>query len=128
MSLPAWREHALDSAPPIAQHNPRRARGVFFGYDFHLDEDKLGLIEINTNAGGAMLNVLLARAQRTAQPRRERDRRRVGVCCVARAGWRTRVAGSWWWLHTAGCYYAARRAADVVGAHSAGADVYTYCL
>lgn len=65
VSLPAWREHALDSAPPIAQHNPRRARGVFFGYDFHLDEDKLGLIEINTNAGGAMLNVLLARAQRS---------------------------------------------------------------
>jgi len=65
VSLPAWREHALDSAPPIAQHNPRHARGVFFGYDFHLDEDKLGLIEINTNAGGAMLNVLLARAQRS---------------------------------------------------------------
>ncbi|KJJ60927.1 hypothetical protein RT21_22975, partial [Pseudomonas sp. 10B238] len=41
------------------------ARGVFFGYDFHLDDDKLGLIEINTNAGGAMLNVLLARAQRS---------------------------------------------------------------
>ncbi|NKQ13731.1 circularly permuted type 2 ATP-grasp protein [Pseudomonas sp. SST3] len=65
VSLPAWREHALDSAPPIARHNPRGARSVFFGYDFHLDEDKLGLIEINTNAGGAMLNVLLARAQRS---------------------------------------------------------------
>lgn len=35
-----------------------------FGYDFHLDEGRLGLIEINTNAGGAMLNAVLARAQR----------------------------------------------------------------
>ncbi|MBK3868659.1 hypothetical protein GFL09_13330 [Pseudomonas stutzeri] len=65
VSLPAWREHVLDSAPLIARHNPRGTRGVFFGYDFHLDEDKFGLIEINTNAGGAMLNVLLARAQRS---------------------------------------------------------------
>ncbi|TYP66315.1 hypothetical protein [Stutzerimonas stutzeri] len=65
VSLPAWRAHALDSAPPIARHNPRGARGVFLGYDFHLDEETLGLIEINTNAGGAMLNVLLARAQRS---------------------------------------------------------------
>lgn len=37
---------------------------MFLGYDFHLDDEKLGLIEINTNAGGAMLNLLLARAQR----------------------------------------------------------------
>jgi hypothetical protein len=48
VSSPGWREHALDSAPPIARHDPRGARGVFFGYDFHLDDDKLGLIEINT--------------------------------------------------------------------------------
>ncbi len=65
VSLPAWRGHALDSAPTIARHDPRGARGVFLGYDFHLDEETLGLIEINTNAGGAMLNVLLARAQRS---------------------------------------------------------------
>lgn len=65
VNLPAWRAHALDSAPPIARHNPRGARGVFLGYDFHLDEETQGLIEINTNAGGAMLNVLLARAQRS---------------------------------------------------------------
>ncbi|CEG54414.1 MAG: hypothetical protein KKD27_07975 [Gammaproteobacteria bacterium] len=65
VSLTAWRERALDSAPPIARHNPRGARGVFLGYDFHLDEETLGLIEVNTNAGGAMLNVLLARAQRS---------------------------------------------------------------
>ena len=38
---------------------------MFFGYDFHLDHGRLGLIEINTNAGGAMLNAVLARAQRS---------------------------------------------------------------
>lgn len=64
VALPAWRELALGSAPPIARHEPRGARGVFFGHDFHLSGGALGLIEINTNAGGAMLNALLARAQR----------------------------------------------------------------
>jgi hypothetical protein len=34
------------------------------GYDFHLGEDGPRLIEVNTNAGGAFLNALLARAQR----------------------------------------------------------------
>ncbi|MFN6935741.1 MAG: bifunctional glutamate N-acetyltransferase/amino-acid acetyltransferase ArgJ [Tsuneonella sp.] len=33
------------------------------GYDFHLDDDGPKLIEINTNAGGAFFNALLARAQ-----------------------------------------------------------------
>lgn len=34
------------------------------GYDFHLGNDGPRLIEINTNAGGAFLNAVLARAQR----------------------------------------------------------------
>ncbi len=33
------------------------------GYDFHLGEDSPKLIGVNTNAGGAFLNSLLARAQ-----------------------------------------------------------------
>jgi len=33
------------------------------GYDFHLAQDRPRLIEINTNAAGAFLNALLARAQ-----------------------------------------------------------------
>lgn len=38
--------------------------GVFMGYDFHFDGDTPRLIEINTNAGGALLNaVLLAHQQ-----------------------------------------------------------------
>lgn len=65
VALAAWREQALSTAPAIARASPRGARGVFFGYDFHLAEGRLGLIEINTNAGGAMLNAVLARAQRS---------------------------------------------------------------
>lgn len=41
-----------------------RAKGVFFGYDFHLNEEGAHLIEINTNAGGALLNNLLLQSQR----------------------------------------------------------------
>lgn len=64
VALPAYREEVLAAAPPIACHDPGGARGVFFGYDFHVTEGAFGLIEINTNAGGAMLNAVLARAQR----------------------------------------------------------------
>jgi len=62
MALPAWQTHALATAAPIAQvdHGPV---GVFMGYDFHIGADGPQLIEINTNAGGALLNVALARAQ-----------------------------------------------------------------
>lgn len=64
VALPAYREHVLSGAPAIARVGSA-PQGVFFGYDFHLDGDRLGLIEINTNAGGAMLNAVLARAQRS---------------------------------------------------------------
>ena len=40
------------------------AKGVFFGYDFHLNAAGAHLIEINTNAGGAFLNALLLDSQR----------------------------------------------------------------
>lgn len=62
--LPAYRQEVLGQAPAIARHDPGGATGVFFGYDFHLRGDGVGLIEINTNAGGAMLNAVLARAHR----------------------------------------------------------------
>ena len=64
VALPAYREEVLATAPAIARHDPGSAKGVFFGYDFHVTEGSFGLIEINTNAGGAMLNAVLARAQR----------------------------------------------------------------
>ena len=65
VSLPAYREQVLAGAPAIALTGAAGPRGVFLGYDFHLNGDRLGLIEINTNAGGAMLNAVLARAQRS---------------------------------------------------------------
>lgn len=41
----------------------KSALGVFYGYDFHLNEQGAHLIEINTNAGGAFLNALLIGSQ-----------------------------------------------------------------
>ena len=63
VALPAYREAALAWAPDIARHDPGAA-GAFIGYDFHLGAQGPRLIEINTNAGGALLNAILARAQR----------------------------------------------------------------
>ena len=60
IGLPSYQKHVLADAPDIARHDPGGAKGVFFGYDFHLSEDAVGLIEINTNAGGAMLNAVMA--------------------------------------------------------------------
>ena len=64
VALPAYREQVLAAAPAVARMGVSGPRGAFFGYDFHLDHGHLGLIEINTNAGGAMLNAVLARAHR----------------------------------------------------------------
>lgn len=58
----AYREHVLARAPAVARHAPG-AHGVFLGFDFHLDGEGPQLIEINSNAGGAMLNVVLRAAQ-----------------------------------------------------------------
>ena len=63
VALPGFRQQALARAPAIARHDPGGARGVFMGYDFHVEGDRVGLIEVNTNAGGAMFNAVLARAQ-----------------------------------------------------------------
>ncbi len=61
--IAAYQTAVLSWAPEIAQtdHGPF---GALMGYDFHLGEDGPRLIEANTNAGGAFLNALLARAQR----------------------------------------------------------------
>jgi hypothetical protein len=37
----------------------RQAKGVFYGYDFHLNSEGAHLIEINTNAGGGFMNLML---------------------------------------------------------------------
>lgn len=62
VALPDYRREVLAHAPEIARHESA-ARGVFLGYDFHLGEAGPQLIEINTNAGGGMLNAVLERAQ-----------------------------------------------------------------
>ncbi len=64
-ALPAYRQAVLAAAPEAARIDPRGARGVCFGYDFHVQGDDVHLIEVNTNAGGALLNAALARAQRS---------------------------------------------------------------
>jgi len=67
VALPAYRDHVLAWAPASARH-ATPVRGVFLGYDFHLGAGPGNpgpqLIEINTNAGGGLLNALLARAQK----------------------------------------------------------------
>jgi hypothetical protein len=63
VALPAWRERVLAWAPATAHHVPK-CHGVFLGYDFHLGVAGPQLIEINTNAGGGLLNAVLAQAQR----------------------------------------------------------------
>jgi len=62
VALPAYQAQALQRAPAIASHD-FGPKSVFMGYDFHLRSAGLRLIEINTNAGGALLNGALARAQ-----------------------------------------------------------------
>ncbi|MCP5179798.1 MAG: hypothetical protein H6993_07610 [Pseudomonadales bacterium] len=59
-ALPAWRSLTLPGAPGIAGHDPA-CESVFMGFDFHLGDAEPRLIEINTNAGGALLTALASR-------------------------------------------------------------------
>ncbi len=65
--LPAYQRQVLAWAGAAAQPDFGPA-GVFMGYDFHHTPSGPKLIEINTNAGGAFLNALLARAQSACCP------------------------------------------------------------
>jgi hypothetical protein len=60
--LPSYQAAVLDYAPEIAHFRPGPI-GVYMGYDFHLGPDGPKLIEINTNAGGALINAYLLMAQ-----------------------------------------------------------------
>lgn len=64
VALPGYQAQALARAPAIGQRAFGPV-GVCMGYDFHLGADGPQLIEINTNAGGILLNGALARAQQT---------------------------------------------------------------
>lgn len=61
-ALPGYQMQALSRADASAQHD-FGPLGACMGYDFHLSANGPQLIEINTNAGGLLLNVALARAQ-----------------------------------------------------------------
>lgn len=69
--LPAYQQTVLEQAPPAARFDSRIA-GVFMGFDFHVTPDGPRLIEINTNAGGAFLNIAAQDAHR--------------ACCEAAGG------------------------------------------
>ena len=75
INLPSYQNIVLGWAPQVAHFDTSGARGVFLSYDFHVSSVGPKLIEINTNAGGALLNAALARAQR--------------ACCSAIAGMTT---------------------------------------
>jgi hypothetical protein len=61
--LPAWAGAVLASSPAIARRD-FGPKGVFMGFDFHIDPGSgPRLIEINTNAGGGFLNLGLMQAQ-----------------------------------------------------------------
>ena len=62
VALPGWQARVLAGAPAIAGH-VTHASSVFMGYDFHLGDEGPRLIEINTNAGGALLCAKLMHAQ-----------------------------------------------------------------
>lgn len=58
----SFKQKVLSKSYPVASGD-FGPHGVFMGYDFHLSEEGPKLIEINTNAGGAFLNLVLAQAQ-----------------------------------------------------------------
>lgn len=73
IALPAFQAHALAQSPAIARL-PVAPHSVFMGYDFHLTASGPKLIEINTNAGGGLLNAyLLAAHGKASEGARIRD-------------------------------------------------------
>lgn len=61
-AMKAYQDLVLGWAPSIALRETG-PHGVFFGYDFHLTTNGPRLIEINTNAGGALFLLHVAAAQ-----------------------------------------------------------------
>lgn len=59
VALPGWQQQVTGDGEKFIP----ASKGVFFGYDFHLNEDGAHLIEINTNAGGAFLSDLFQTSQ-----------------------------------------------------------------
>lgn len=84
---PAFRSVVMGWAPSSAARD-FGPKGVFMGYDFHLTANGPRLIEINTNAGGAFLNALLADAQTQCC----RETRPALAADISQDTFRTRIA------------------------------------
>lgn len=67
VGLQPYLDAVLAWAPEIARFDPGPPGGLV-GLDFHLSPDGPRLIEINTNPGGYLLNVLAAKALRLCMP------------------------------------------------------------
>jgi hypothetical protein len=65
--LPRYQAAVLSGARDLAQTQPS-AVGAFMGFDFHITPAGPRLIEINTNAGGAFLNIAAHDAQLACCP------------------------------------------------------------
>ncbi|HET9446407.1 MAG TPA: hypothetical protein VFO35_09130 [Steroidobacteraceae bacterium] len=65
--LSRYRQAVLGEAHELAHIDPG-ACGVFMGFDFHITPAGPRLIEINTNAGGAFLNIAAQDARRSCCP------------------------------------------------------------
>ena len=87
---PAY-QAAIRGWAPATAHRDFGPRGAFMGYDFHMGPDGPALIEVNTNAGGAMLNAVLAQAQRACcapeSPSRSADAFEAAVAHMFTTEW-----------------------------------------
>jgi hypothetical protein len=88
VELPAYRDTVLAAAPPIAMR-AQSSPGVFLGFDFHIGVRGAQLIEVNTNAGGALLSAAVRSAQLACCPEVDRylrdapDSRALGQSILA---------------------------------------------
>jgi hypothetical protein len=102
-TLPGYQSQALSRADASAQSN-FGPLGACMGYDFHLSPEGPQLIEINTNAGGLLLNVALARAQEaccdemdwTFQSNARRDTLRKAIFEMFAAEWQLQRGNAAW--------------------------------
>ncbi|RTL47321.1 MAG: hypothetical protein EKK46_18170 [Rhodocyclaceae bacterium] len=85
-ALPGWQEAVLARAPASARHATALS-GVFFGYDFHVCQQGVRLIEINTNAGGGFINAYLLGAQQAGSPLPNRADVEADFLAMFRAEW-----------------------------------------
>lgn len=82
IALPLYKTRVMSYSPHTAQLQSKLS-GVFLGYDFHLSEEGSKLIEINSNAGGALINTQLLGAQQPCCPFLESKQSGAVTCARA---------------------------------------------